>query len=420
MKHHLIIQLARFGDLVQTKRLVHSLSGAGNEVHLLVDGSLVQLGRLLYPQAKIHSIYAHGPGVHGNLGPVQVFEHNRKVMQLLADLKFSQVYNLNFSGLNHALSRLFAPEIVRGHGCRGRQPARSQWTDFGFRWARNRASWGINLVDYWAHLADSPLAPDKVNPSAIARGGGLGVVLAGRNSRRSLPPAILGNVAAVLWSSSGRKNITLLGSASERDAGRELASMLQPAMRDKVNNLAGKTDWKGLFEVVSGLDMLLTPDTGTMHLAAHLGTPVQAMFLSSAWCHETGPYGAGHTVWQVVRSCAPCLESQPCPYGVACLEPFGSREFLRVLGSCKYDQGVPGMVGLHSGFDALGATFVPFCGQDPLETDRHAFRAFLSSHLGLRRELEKVPQTLAETMYFERDWMARPFLGPLPQEGVHG
>ena len=36
------------------------------------------------------------------------------------------------------------------------------------------------------------------------------------------------------------------------------------------------------------LDVLLTPDTGIMHLAAHLGVPVFAFFLSSAWCHETG------------------------------------------------------------------------------------------------------------------------------------
>lgn len=423
MSKYLVIQLARFGDLVQTGRLIASLSSDGNEVHILVDASLAELARILYPLAAVHSIIAHGPGVHGDLASVQVFRDNRKIMQHLEQVGFEQVFNLNFSGLNHALSRLFSPETVRGHGCKGRQAAKSRWTDMGFRWARRRAAWGINLVDYWAHLADRPIAPELVNPAAEAGGGGLGIVLAGRNSRRSLPPKVLASVSAALWNASGKGDILFLGSAGEHEASRELVVLLQPPMRERLTNLAGKTDWKALVEIVSALDMVLTPDTGVMHLAARLGTPVQAFFLSSAWCHETGPYGAGHTVWQAVRNCAPCLESQACPHSLACLDPFASREFLRALANRRYDREISGVLGLRSGFDLMGATYSSFCGDDPLAEERAVFREFCAAHLGLIPEegsLTRKGQGLAETMYLERDWMTEPFIGPLPQEGVHG
>ena len=212
-----------------------------------------------------------------------------------------------------------------------------------------------------------------------------------------------------------------LESKSERDAGRALISHFPSAIREKVVNLAGKTDWNGLFDVISDLDTVVTPDTGTMHLAAHLGIPVQAVFLSSAWCFETGPYGLGHTIWQSVFSCAPCVESQPCPHEVACLEPFASRDFLRVLSSGKFDRDIPGITGLHSGFDELGATYFPFCGKDPYARERSTFRNFLSMHLGIGcPEEANIPQSLADMMYLEKDWMTRPYIGPLPQEGVHG
>ena len=55
----MVIQAARFGDLVQTKRLLLSLALRG-EVHLAVDVSLVPLARVLYPFAELHALSVHG------------------------------------------------------------------------------------------------------------------------------------------------------------------------------------------------------------------------------------------------------------------------------------------------------------------------------------------------------------------------
>lgn len=402
MKRFLIIQLARFGDLVQTKRLLRSLLRADNaEVHLCIDGSLEELARLVYPEAKVHAIVAHGAGAPDRL--VEVLERNRRVFSSLASQRFDEVYNLNYSGLSFALSRLFPPETVRGYVSDAGQNLKDSWTAMAFRWMRQRRMASINLADFWAHLATKPLDPQGVNPLATPRGGGLGVVLAGRNQRRSLPPRVLAEVAQTVAASRGMSRLVLLGAKGELPMARELLLALRPSVAERVENLCGRTGWPELIEEVSGLDLLLTPDTGTMHLAAHLGTPVMAFFLSSAWCPETGPYGPGHMVWQAMTPCAPCLESAPCGLGLACLPPFASPEFLRLLAGKGTGEGLA-VAGLHSALDTLGATWRPFHADLPSASERERFRRFLAYHLGLNTDCAADVE-LAEQLYLERDWM---------------
>lgn len=55
MKQVLIVQLARMGDLLQSKRLVLSVLAEQNtKAHLLVDESLKALAETLYPECHVH------------------------------------------------------------------------------------------------------------------------------------------------------------------------------------------------------------------------------------------------------------------------------------------------------------------------------------------------------------------------------
>jgi hypothetical protein len=283
--------------------------------------------------------------------------------------------------------------------------------DLAFRWTMQRRLSPLNLADFWAFLHPRPLPPQDVNPPARPGGKGLGVVLTGREARRSLPPHILAPCVRAAFTSLGGPDIYLLGAQSEHALARGLAQHFSSDMLDKVHNLCGKTDWADLADALAGLDCVFSPDTGTMHLAAHLGVPVQAFFLSSAWCHETGPYGAGHTVWQAVADCLPCLESTPCALDVRCLAAFGQHGFLSALAKTFGKDGLSGaqslppqILHLESALDVLGGAWTIRQGDDPHGMQRSTLRALLSEYLGLAPCRGGQAQAAAQ-LYQEEDWM---------------
>lgn len=406
MKRMLVVQLARFGDLVQTRRLLATLvrdAGASGAVHLVVDHALTGLARRLYP-----AVVVHGLTVHRRPGPEALAEA-RALFAELAGCAFEAVYCLNFSPLAMAVAAMFPPEIQRGYRMHAGQPDKDALLRLVFRLARDRRGGGINLADIWAHLADRPVAAQAVNPPAASGDGGVGVALAGREARRSLPPDLLAPVVRTLFRTTGGRKVVLFGTAEQAPAARALTHRLDPAVAETCLDLTGKTDLPGLIDALTGLSVLVTPDTGAMHLAAALGVPVMAFFLSSAWCHETGPYGEGHRIWQAVADCAPCLESAPCPYKVACLAPFADPGLCRLVAGSTKVSPPPGLAGFVTAGDALGAVCRLTAGEDPTRARRTAVRDVVARRLGIALEDEEgsTPEPDA-TLTVESDWMLPP------------
>ena len=402
MAHHLVIQLARFGDVIQTKRLILSLAGeVDSVVHLAVDVSLVSIARLVYPFAAVHGVRAHG----SNTSAADVFRENRDVFAALSSIPFTSVYNLNYSGMAMAMAGLFDPNTVHGYIRRNGQELRGNWLRMAFRWMRERTAAPMNLVDLWAHFHPSPLAPALVNPRATEKNNGrIVVVPAGRESRRSLPPEILAPLVEVVFASCGGPEIVLVGSAAEQPSARKLTKFLRPMVAQKVANTCGRTSLADLAEIVSASDVVLTPDTGVMHLAAHFGVRVRAFFLSSAWSCETGPYGEGHTVFQATHSCAPCVETSPCASGTACLAPFSNPAVARALLGKEPEQWPEGLASLTSGMDAFGCVYAVLYGTMPETQAREAARALLAEYAGTPLGLPVAARTV-ETVFHESDWM---------------
>ncbi|MGD9034653.1 MAG: lipopolysaccharide heptosyltransferase I [Desulfobacteraceae bacterium] len=87
-------------------------------------------------------------------------------------------------------------------------------------------------------------------------------------------------------------------------------------MHEKSTNLAGDTTLKELAYLYSKCQLLVTTDTGPMHIAAAMDCPVVALFGPTApW--RTGPYGKGHTVIRDEIECSPCFNKK-CDH-VSCM-----------------------------------------------------------------------------------------------------
>jgi heptosyltransferase II len=107
--------------------------------------------------------------------------------------------------------------------------------------------------------------------------------------------------------------VAIVGGAAERPIGEAIASALATPSRV----LAGDTTLAGLVGVLSRLRLLLTNDSGPMHLAAALGTPLVAVFGSTDW-RETAPVGREAVLVRENVDCAPCMLRE-CPIDHRCM-----------------------------------------------------------------------------------------------------
>jgi len=85
-------------------------------------------------------------------------------------------------------------------------------------------------------------------------------------------------------------------------------------------NLAGRTTLRELCAVLKLCQVLLTNDSGPMHVAAALGTPVVAIFGSTS-PEMTGPGlpgGSTHHLLKCHPACAPCFR-RVCPIDLRCM-----------------------------------------------------------------------------------------------------
>lgn len=99
----------------------------------------------------------------------------------------------------------------------------------------------------------------------------------------------------------------------------------------RVRMAAGRTTLRELIALVSEMDVLVTNDSGPMHIGYAVGTPVVAIFGSTS-PELTGPVGYGDIVIRKDVDCAPCFERK-CPKGeIRCMDLVSSEE---VFGAVK-------------------------------------------------------------------------------------
>ena len=90
---------------------------------------------------------------------------------------------------------------------------------------------------------------------------------------------------------------------------RSIIEEISGGMKRKPVNLAGATGLKDLACFYTRCRLLVTTDTGPMHMAAAMGCPTTALFGPTApW--RTGPYGQDHKVIRGNVACSPCFKKK--------------------------------------------------------------------------------------------------------------
>jgi heptosyltransferase-2 len=108
-------------------------------------------------------------------------------------------------------------------------------------------------------------------------------------------------------------SVVIFGAKGEERLGQEIAARL--STRSLV--LSGATTIRELMAAVKRCSLLLTNDTGPMHIASAFKVPVVAVFGPTDW-RTTSPFGGAHAIVREPVDCAPCLLRE-CPIDHRCM-----------------------------------------------------------------------------------------------------
>ncbi|MGE5306205.1 MAG: glycosyltransferase family 9 protein [Alphaproteobacteria bacterium] len=117
-----------------------------------------------------------------------------------------------------------------------------------------------------------------------------------------------------------RCDVVLLGGKEDRSIATEILGMAGVP----ITNLVGQTTLAEALGVVARATFAVGPDTGLMHVAAAVGTPVVSLWGATSPI-RTGPYNFEDLVIQGKAPCAPCYRRQ-CPIGRVCMQSIAIEE----------------------------------------------------------------------------------------------
>jgi heptosyltransferase II len=136
-----------------------------------------------------------------------------------------------------------------------------------------------------------------------------------------------------------QESFLILGGMEDEAYLKPLLELADKKNRDRLHLLAGRTSPTVLAAMLERCKLLVTNDTGPMHVAAAVGTPTVALFGSTSptW---TRPFGISHEVIYKHLECSPCFQ-KTCPIGYKCLHAISVQE---VFESVKRKLRRPGRV----------------------------------------------------------------------------
>lgn len=154
-------------------------------------------------------------------------------------------------------------------------------------------------------LGAAPAADVARVAEIVAAAGGrtlVAVCAGGKQDGHLWPPERFAAVAAAL-AAEGFEIVTVGGPGDVAVAERVLAAA------GGGSQAAGALSILGSAELLRHAALLVTNDTGPMHIAAAVGTPVAAVFSSENFAGRWYPYGPGHEVLRAREVCEVCLFS---------------------------------------------------------------------------------------------------------------
>lgn len=401
MKQVLILNITRMGDLIQMGPLLARLQEEwpGVAIDLIVDRRFAPVASMLHGLRDViscdfHELIDSSRAIGKDV--VSLFQDVAGWARPLTQRGYDRIINLTFNRPSAFLAGYVAAPDIRGgrSAWDGGIVIDNAWMAYFTDIHRFRRVNRFNLVDVYALGGSGPgtFAPLEmtVPPESVAWARRFLSVEAERPAQwiavqagasdvmKAWRPQMFGAALARV-SERWKGGIVFIGAASERETiAQAIQGYRNAAGRNLFLNAVGRTSIEQLAALLAECRLLLTNDTGPMHAAVAVKTPVIDLSVGHVDFRETGPYGLGHWVLQPELDCAPCGFEQVCahhsckdrlaPDHVAdlVLHALGSGPFPSGLSTCRiYESGVDadqlGMFRLRAGCEsAVTAWYAAF------------------------------------------------------------
>ncbi|WP_435945945.1 glycosyltransferase family 9 protein [Dryocola sp. BD586] len=110
------------------------------------------------------------------------------------------------------------------------------------------------------------------------RGLNIGIQLGASGFDRHFPAVIAAQVVANILKAYPHCTFHLIGVKSETNLAKEFYKLLKPELSEKVVDHVGKTSLHELANLINNFTVLITPDTGSLHIATALQTKTVSLF----------------------------------------------------------------------------------------------------------------------------------------------
>ncbi len=329
MKDVLIVNLTRMGDLVQTTPVMAGLKEKYPEVRitLLVNSAFSEICELI-PFLDRVFIFEMDQILNelNRINLVEAYRYVESALVQINETRYDLAINFTHTPSSAILMSLINAEEVRGICIdeEGYTIKVHPWIRYFFNLLPGRDFNPFHLCDVYLkageaipqkkglHLivpeesrnwAAHALGEKGVQPGDLV----IGLQLGASAEDKRWPVASFAQLAERLVVKFGAK-IILTGSAKESCYGEEFRQLC----KTPVLNFIGKTDLKKLSALLERCDLLVSNDTGPLHVATAVGTTTLNISLASVYFKETGPYGEAHYVIQADIPCCPCTFGRTC------------------------------------------------------------------------------------------------------------
>ena len=374
-KQVLIINITRMGDLIQMVPLLSRLKEEwpGVAIDLIVDKEFVHVARLIPGIRQVlmfdFQLLMDESRVRAR-DVVALYQDLARWTQPLLQVGYDRVVNLTFNRRSAFLVKYVGCADERGMTTAQdgsfivKNPWMKYFVDFHVYRQLNR----FNIVDLFSLGGSGPGAfhpirlqsppQDQEWAGTYLRQAGnpdiwIGIQVGASDPMKAWRPEYFGQAMAHL-SRHRQVGFVMIGTKKEdADVQEAIRCYRQAGGQGILCEAVGQTTVPQLIALLEHCQLMVTNDTGPMHMAVGVNTPVLNVSVGHVDFWETGPFGPGNWVIQPDIICGPCGFDKICPHHACkdhiiprevaelCLHLLGVRPFPKLSSQIRvYEGGV--------------------------------------------------------------------------------